>query len=98
MQHDDEYGGRGSFDRGSSDPHWARLLFMVGYWLLGGIAFSLAALLGLAQLAVLWSRGRRHDGLASSGALLARYACDCLNYIVFAADEKPFPLGSLPRE
>ena len=96
MQHDDSDDMRG--DGGGSDPHWARLLFMAGYWLLGGVAFCLAALLGLAQLIVLWSRGRRHRGLESSGGLLARYACDCLRYIVFAGDEKPFPLGPLPRE
>lgn len=96
MQHDDA--DDANHGREISDPHWARLIFMLVYWLLGGIAFCLAALLGVAQLIVLWSRGRRHEGLESSGALLARYACDCLRYIVFAGDEKPFPLGPLPRE
>lgn len=81
----------------SDDPLWARLLFMLGYWALGSIAFSIAVLLGLTQLVVLWVRGRQHGGLESSGNLFASYACECLEYIVFARDKKPFPLGSLPK-
>lgn len=81
----------------SNDPLWARLLFMLGYWMLGCIAFSIAGLLGLAQLIVLWVRGRRHGGLESSGNLFADYAHECLEYIVFARNDKPFPLGSLSK-
>ncbi|MCY4035680.1 MAG: DUF4389 domain-containing protein [Hyphomicrobiales bacterium] len=80
-----------------NDPLWARLLFMLGYWMLGCIAFSIAVLLGIAQLIVVWVRGGRHGGLETSGNLFANYAYECLKYIVFASDEKPFPLGSLPK-
>ncbi|MCY4032213.1 MAG: DUF4389 domain-containing protein [Hyphomicrobiales bacterium] len=81
----------------SNDPLWARLLFMLGYWLLGSIAFSIAGLLGLAQLIVLWVRGGRHGGLQASGNLFADYAYECLEYIIFAKDDKPFPLGSFSK-
>ena len=80
-----------------NDPLWARLLFMLGYWMLGNIAFSIAGLLGLAQLIVLWGRGRRHGGLEASGTLFADYAYECIEYIVFVRDDKPFPLGSLSK-
>lgn len=81
-----------------SDPYWARLLFIIGYWFLGSIVFSLAAILGLAQLIVLWIWGRQHEGLESFSASLASYACHCLSYIVFAIGKKPFPLGPLSEE
>ena len=81
-----------------ADPHWARLLFMILYYFLGSAAFCAAGLLGLVLLIMNWTRNKRHEGLESFAALLARYACDCLRYIVFASDAKPFPLGSLPRE
>ena len=80
-----------------NDPIWARLLFMLGYWVLGSMAFSIAGLLGFAQLIVLWVRGGRHGGLEVSGNLFADYAYECLEYIVFARDAKPFPLGSLSK-
>ena len=81
-----------------ADPLWARLLFLIGYWWLGAIAFWLASVLGLAQLIMLWGWGQKHEGLRSSSALLVRYVCDCLAYITFASDDKPFPLGALPKE
>lgn len=92
----------------ATGPHWLRILFVVGYFCLGGIAFVLATLLGLAQEITHWIRKRPHEGLDASAALLARYASDCLDYIALAGDwsrqsgggrrEKPFPLGPLPRE
>ena len=85
-------------NRTGSDPLWARLLFMLGYWMLGCIAFSVAVLFGIVQLVVLWVRGEQHGGLGSSGRLFASYACDCLEYIVFVSNDKPFPLGPLPKE
>lgn len=80
------------------DPLWAKVLFIFGYWILGSLVFSLATLLGLAQVIVMCVGGKRHEGLESSSGILAKYVRQCLSYIIFTSNTKPFPLGPVPEE
>lgn len=74
-----------------------RFLFMLAFWFLGYIAFSLSILLGAVQLVVILIKGSKNDELATFSRNLIQYVWQCLAYITFATEEKPFPLGSFPK-
>ncbi|MBI1262835.1 MAG: DUF4389 domain-containing protein [Rhizobiales bacterium] len=74
-----------------------RFLFMLAFWFLGYIAFSLSILLGAVQLVVILIKGSKNDELAAFSRNLIQYVWQCLAFISFATDEKPFPLGTFPK-
>ena len=80
------------------EPLWQRLLYMLGFWFLGNIAFSVCVFLGAIQFVVILLTNKKNEDLARFSRNLARYVWDCLGYIVFAHDEKPFPLGRFPDD
>lgn len=78
------------------EPLWQRLLYMLGFWFLGNIAFSLSILLGAVQLVVAFLGGNKNEELAKFSRRLVTYVYECLSFITFDQDEKPFPFGSFP--
>ncbi len=86
-----------SFETDEREPLWQRLLFMAGFWFLGHIAFSLSILLGAVQLIVMFLGGGRNEELAKFSRRLITYVFECLSFIVFDRDEKPFPFGPFPE-
>ncbi len=79
------------------EPLWQRLLYMTGFWFLGNIAFSLSILLGAVQLVVVFLSGGKNEELASFSRRLIAYVFECLSFIVFDREDKPFPFGPFPE-
>lgn len=75
---------------------WIRLLYMIGYWFLGNVAFSVAIFLGALQFVVVLITGNKNEELRSFSRNLIQYVWECLAFVIFARDEKPFPLGRFP--
>jgi hypothetical protein len=76
---------------------WERFLFSVMFAVLGWVAFWLTIVLAI----ILWvlvavSREPQAEFKQFVNAS-ARYVWQCLAYVVLLRDEKPFPLGPLPR-
>lgn len=80
-----------------SEPLWQRLLYMLGFWFLGNIGFSIAILLGGLQFIVVLLKGDKNEELASFSQNLIRYVWECLAFIVFVKEDKPFPFTPFPR-
>lgn len=79
-----------------NEPLWQRLLYMLGFWFLGNIAFSVAILLGGIQFIVVLLKGEKNAELARFSRNLIRYVWECLAFVVFVKDDKPFPFTSFP--
>lgn len=90
--------GSGSFEKDEQEPLWQRLLYMIGFWFLGNISFSLSILLGAVQLVVVFLGGSRNEELAKFSRRLIEYVYECLSFIVFDREEKPFPFGPFPED
>lgn len=74
-----------------------RFLYMLAFWFLGNIAFSLSILMGAVQLAVILVTGKRNEELRNFSRNLIQYVWQCLAFVTFATEEKPFPLSSFPK-
>lgn len=79
-----------------NEPLWQRLLYMLGFWFLGNIGFSIAILLGGIQFIVVLLKGDKNEELASFSHNLIRYVWECLAFIVFVKEDKPFPFTPFP--
>ena len=88
----------GAGDQASSGRKelWIRLLYMIGYWFLGNVAFSVAIFLGALQFVVVLITGNKNEELRSFSRNLIQYVWECLAFVIFARDDKPFPLGRFP--
>lgn len=73
-----------------------RLLYMLAFWFLGNIAFSLSILLGFVQFAVQLITGEENRELKRFARNLSRYVWHCLAFVNFEREDKPFPLGPFP--
>lgn len=82
----------------AKEPAWQRALFMIGFWFLGNIAFSLSILLGAVQFVVVLVTGNKNEELGRFSGRLIAYVWECLAYITYRQDEKPFPFGKFPEE
>ena len=80
-----------------NEPLWQRLLYMLGFWFLGNIAFSVAILLGGIQFIVIFLKGDKNAELARFSRNLIRYVWECLAFVVFIKEDKPFPFTSFPH-
>lgn len=83
-------------DANGDEALWIRLLFMLGYWFLGNLAFSIAIFLGALQFVVILIRGDANEELKTFSRNLIQYVWQCLSYVTFNQNEKPFPLNRFP--
>lgn len=75
---------------------WIRLLYMVVFWFLGNVAFSVAIFLGAIQFVVILVTGDKNEELRSFSRNLVQYVWECLAFVIFAREDKPFPLDKFP--
>lgn len=80
----------------TSEPLWVRFLYMLGFGVLAHIAFSLTLFLGVVQIVLLALRKDTNAELMGFARGLIAYVGECLGFIVFVSNEKPFPLGKFP--
>tara|TARA_R110000824_G_scaffold390760_24_gene588144 strand:+ start:22264 stop:22575 length:312 start_codon:yes stop_codon:yes gene_type:complete len=80
----------------ASEPLWVRFLYMLGFGVLAHIAFSLTLFLGVVQIVLLALRKGTNEELMGFSRGLIAYIGQCLGFIVFISNEKPFPLGKFP--
>lgn len=73
-----------------------RLLYMVAFWFLAHIAFSVAIFLAVLQFVVVLLTGEKNEELRKFSRNLIQYIWECLAFLIFAREEKPFPLGRFP--
>lgn len=78
------------------EPLWLRFVYMLGFGFLAHIAFSLALFLGVVQLVVILVAKEKNDELRLFSRNLVQYVWECLAFIVFAREEKPFPFAKFP--
>jgi Domain of unknown function (DUF4389) len=76
---------------------WERFLYSLLFGLLGWMAFWVTIVSAIG-LWVLIAFGREpHGEFKRFVNACARYVWQCLGYIVLLHEDKPFPLGPLPR-
>ncbi|MDO8289089.1 MAG: DUF4389 domain-containing protein [Parvibaculum sp.] len=80
----------------NGEPLWLRFVYMIGYGILGNIAFSLALFLGVVQIVLLLIRKELNDEIAGFSRNLIAYVGECLSYVAFVREDKPFPLAKFP--
>ena len=80
----------------AQEPLWMRFIYMLCFWFLGNIAFSLSVFLGVVQVVVILVRGHKNEELRQFSRNLIQFVWECLAFIVFAREEKPFPFGKFP--
>lgn len=78
------------------EPLWQRFLYMLGFWLLGYVAFNISILMAAVQLVVVLVTGEKNQDLRGFSRNLVQYLWECLAFITFVRDEKPFPFGKFP--
>lgn len=83
-------------DASLPEPLWLRFVYMIGFGFLAHIAFSLSLFLGVVQFVVLLVSKRKNEELLQFSRRLILYVGECLAFVVFAREEKPFPLGRFP--
>ncbi|GAB5504255.1 DUF4389 domain-containing protein [Pyruvatibacter sp.] len=83
-------------DANGDEALWVRLLFMLGFWFLGNLAFSISIFLGALQFVVILVRGEANAELKTFSRNLIQFVWQCLAYVTFNQDEKPFPLNRFP--
>lgn len=98
--HSDPQPGASHADGATAAPErrdlWIRLLYMVVFWFLGNVAFSVAIFLGAIQFVVILVTGAKNEELRSFSRNLVQYVWECLAFVIFAREDKPFPLGKFP--
>ena len=76
---------------------FVRLLYSLGFAVLGWLAFWLLLVLATVQFVVLLITGRVNEELKSFNLNLLQYLWEVCAFIIFVRDEQPFPLGPFPR-
>ena len=76
---------------------WQRFLLSLGFAFLGWVAFWLTIVLAIIMWVLIAVSREAHPDFKQFVNACARYVWQCLAYVVMLSDEKPFPLGPLPR-
>ena len=76
---------------------FVRLLYSMGFAVLGWLAFWLLLVLATVQFVVLLITGRVNEELKTFNLNLLQYLWEVCAFIIFVRDEQPFPLGPFPK-
>jgi Domain of unknown function (DUF4389) len=76
---------------------WQRFFFSVMFAVLGWVAFWITIVLAIVLWVLIAVSREPHPEFKQFVNASARYVWQCLAYVVLMREEKPFPLGPLPR-
>lgn len=75
----------------------ARLFYAFAFALIAGFVVNLIFALAVVQFGVLALTGRLNDELKDFSFSLVQYLRELLSFVIFVADDMPFPLGNFPK-
>ncbi len=76
---------------------WMRLVYMILFAVVFGVAEMVVAFVVLAQFAFKLFGGEANQHLAAFGDGLAQYFRDIVSFMTFHAEDKPFPFAPWPQ-
>ncbi len=76
---------------------WLRLAYMLVSALILYVALAVFWLVSLVQFLFVLITGDRQFRLAQFNDILSTYIAECVRYISFSSDHKPFPFSDLPE-
>lgn len=85
------------YETTAGEPLWLRIIYMLGFGFLAYIGFTVALFLGVIQVVVILATQKKNEELRQFSRDLIQYIWECLAFVVFAREEKPFPFGKFPR-
>jgi len=75
---------------------WARLLFMLLFAAIYGVAEIVLVAVVAVQFGFVALSGKRNENLLRFGGRLARYLYDVVLYLTYNRDRRPFPFDDWP--
>ena len=94
----DAHAANGPVPRPAKAPFpFVRLLYSLGFAVLGWLAFWLLLVLATIQFIVLLITGRVNEELKTFNLNLLQYLWEVCAFIIFVRDEQPFPIGPFPK-
>ncbi|WP_461536691.1 DUF4389 domain-containing protein [Spongorhabdus nitratireducens] len=80
----------------SDEAWWLRLVYLVVFYLLAGLAMALVAVIALIQLALSLVSGEGNATLASVSGGVNRFLFQVMQFICGNSPVKPFPFSDWP--
>lgn len=94
----DAHAANGALPQKTKAPFpFVRLLYSLGFAVLGWLAFWLLLVLATIQFIVLLITGRVNEELKTFNLNLLQYLWEVCAFIIFVRDEQPFPIGPFPK-
>ncbi len=76
---------------------WKRIAYMVLFVITLNLAEAVLAVVVLLQIVFKLLTGKPLDGLVELGRDIADYLKEIVNFLTFASEEMPFPVGPWPN-
>jgi len=73
---------------------WLRLLFMLGYYVIGTVATAVLSLVIVLGFFWVLFTGEKNSQLQQAGQAIAAYLYEIIRYLTFNIEDKPFPFGN----
>jgi len=80
-----------------SKKHWSRLVFMLLISIVLYVAFFITWFVIIAQFTFALITGNDNDNLRRLGASLALFIRQCVSFLTYSDDIKPFPFSDWPQ-
>lgn len=80
-----------------SKKHWSRLVFMLLVSVVLYIAFFITWFVIVAQFTFALATGKDNDNLRRLGESLALFIRQCVSFLTYSDDMKPFPFNDWPQ-
>lgn len=80
-----------------SKKHWLRLVFMMLVFIFLYVAFFVTLVVIGMQFLFALITGNDNDNLRRLGGLLAAYINQCVSFLTYSSEVKPYPFSDLPQ-
>ena len=80
----------------TSGEHWLRLVYMLLFAVLLYVAGMVMGVVIVLQFLFALLTGGNNDNLRHFGQVLSLYIYDCLNFLTYNTEQKPFPFDDWP--